>query len=152
MEQLVIVKPADGVQQFTAVARAADVRLQFLTPGRNQAFFFEVEGDIQVAGGGGGSVALYHDTESENESDAVGGYAVSIDGGAYVRRTSFSDPVAGPLTNGVHHIRMVGSILQGVEGGVFGVELGLNTQPGGATLTRLIGMILRVMPETMGFE
>lgn len=147
MAELVrIVTPEDGAQAFASTTREPDEILTFDTDSAGQNYFVEIEGDIQVAGGGGGSVALY------GVPSATGGYSIQVDNGAWVRRTALSDPVAGALSNGTHHIRIVGVIFQGNDNGAMGVEFGLNSQPGGATLTRLIGMTLRVMKATENFE
>jgi hypothetical protein len=153
MGQLLKIVEASEDQDFESTTREADEVLWFDTIGAGKRYVIEIIGDVQTAGSGGGSLALYHDTDSGEDTDATGGFDIQVDNGAWVRRNSLSNAVTNSgLSNAVHHVHIVGVIYQGQENGRIGVEFGLGAQPGGASLTRMPGMFMRVTLESPEFS
>ena len=131
-----VLKVATQAQQVNAASLTADEALTFNTWSAGLTYKLDISVWVTVAGGGGGAVGI------TGPADATGGYDITLDNNAPVRKTSLNDPVSGNSTivpNGNHKVRIEGIVFQGNDNGPIAFRFGLNNQPGGATITRMIG-------------
>lgn len=95
----------------------------------NNGFIMKIEGRINAAGGGGGRIQFLGPAGS-----SIQGHA-SIDNGAPAFFGGFETPVGGAIGNGNHKFEVWAVVLLGSTPGAVQLQVGLNSQPGSATVT-----------------
>jgi len=140
-----ILKVADQAQQVSAASLTEDEVLKFNTWSAGLTYKLDISVWVNVQGGGGGSVGI------TGPASATGGYDITLDNMAPVRKTSLNDPVSGNsgvVANGQHKVRIEGIVFQGQDNGPIAFRFGLNNQPGGATITRMAGGSMKAEAAT----
>jgi len=94
------------------------------------AFKMEIEGRINVAGGGGGRLQFTGPAGAQIQGH---GY---IDNGAPAFFSGFESPIGGAgVGNGNHRFRVWALVQTGSTPGSIQLQIGLNSQPGSASMT-----------------
>ncbi|HKS16895.1 MAG TPA: hypothetical protein VJU16_06255 [Planctomycetota bacterium] len=131
-----VLKVATEAQAVSVASLQEDAVLKFNTMSAGLTYKFKVTTWVNVQGGGGGAVGI------TGPPNATGGYDITLDNNASVRKTNLNDPVSGNssiVPNGQHKVTIEGIVFQGADNGPIAFRFGLNNQPGGASITRMIG-------------
>jgi hypothetical protein len=117
------------VVESTTFENHPEVYVTFSQQETEAGFVLEIEGRVNVQGGGGGRLQF------TGPSGAVIQGHASLDNGAPVFFAGFDSPIGGAIGNGNHCFKIWALLLMGVNPGPVQLQAALNSQPGGASMT-----------------
>lgn len=119
----------DVVAGSTSFVDAPEVVAQVSVNELQAGITLEIEGRINVQGGGGGRIQFTGPAGAQIQGHA------DVDNGAPAFFSGFGTPIGGAIGNGNHKFRVWAVVQTGDNQGPIQLQIALNSQPGAAQLT-----------------